>query len=174
MAKIGKKDILKLFNLLNQSLKKENTNCNLHIVGGAVMCLVLNARASTMDVDGLFKPTVIVRKLAKKIAADFGVDENWLNDGVKGFFSDKGQFDEYLELSNLTIYTATPEYLLAMKCLAMRIGAEFHDIADIQYLFRYLNIESYQQACKIISAYYPLERFPQKTLYALEEILEIF
>lgn len=172
MVKIDKKDILKLFDLLNKSLKNESTNCELHIVGGAVMCLVLDARASTMDVDGLFKPAAIVRKLAKQVGLNFGIDENWLNDGAKGFFSDQGQFDDYLELSNLTIYTATPEYLLAMKCLAMRIGAEFHDIADVQYLLRHLNIETYKQACDIIIEYYPIERFPQKTLYALEEILE--
>ncbi|MCF6300355.1 MAG: DUF6036 family nucleotidyltransferase [Proteobacteria bacterium] len=172
MVKITKKDILQLFNLLNGRLKKEDTNSELHVVGGAVMCLALDARASTMDVDGLFIPSAIVRRLAKQVGRDFGIDENWLNDGVKGFFSDKGKFNDFLELSNLTVYTATPEYLLAMKCLAMRIGEEFHDIADIQYLLRYLNIENYQQAKEIIKQYYPIERFPQKTLYALEEMLE--
>ncbi|MCF6317926.1 MAG: hypothetical protein L3J83_01410 [Proteobacteria bacterium] len=133
--------------------------------------LVLDSRASTMDVDGLFKPSAIVRKFAKQVGKEFGIDENWLNDGVKGFFSDKGQFNDFLELTNLTIYTATPEYLLAMKCLAMLIGAEFHDISDIQYLLRYLNIETYIQAREVIKQYYPLERFPQKTLYAIEEML---
>ncbi len=172
MIALNKKDILKLFDLLNKQLNKEKTQCELHIVGGAVMCLVLDARASTMDVDGLFKPAAIVRKLAKKVSAEFGADENWLNDAVKGFFSQSGDFNNYLQLSNLTIYTATPEYLLAMKCLAMRIGAEFHDINDIRYLLRYLNIETYQQACDVIAKYYPIERFPQKTLYALEEIIE--
>ncbi len=172
MVKITKKDILKLFNLLNDGLKKEKTNCDLHVVGGAVMCLVLDARASTMDVDGLFKPSAIVRKLAKEVGLNFGAGENWLNDGVKGFFSDKGTFNPFLELSHLKIYCATPEYLLAMKCLAMRIGEEFHDIADIRYLLRHLNIESYQQALDIISDYYPIDRFPQKTMYALKEILE--
>jgi len=59
-----------------------------------------------------------------------------------------------------------------MKCLAMRIGEGFHDINDINYLLRHLNIESYQQACGVIAEYYPINRLPQKTLYALEEILE--
>jgi len=172
MVKINKKDILKLFTLLNEKLMSANTNSEIHVVGGAVMCLALDARASTIDVDGLFKPAAIVRKLAKQVGLDFGVSENWLNDGVKGFFSEKGQFDNFLQLSNLSIYCATPEYLLAMKCLAMRIGAEFHDIPDIQYLLRHLNIETYQQALEIIKEYYPIEKFPQKTLYALEELLD--
>jgi hypothetical protein len=53
----------------------------------------------------------------------------------------------------------------------MRIGQEFHDEEDIRYLLRYLNISSYDAALKIITRFYPLDRFPQKTLYALEELL---
>jgi len=44
--------------------------------------------------------------------------------------------------------------------------------ASVVALLRYLNIEQYDAAIKIIEKYYPLERVPQKTLYALEEILE--
>ena len=66
---------------------------------------------------------------------------------------------------------AQPQYLLAMKCLAMRIGAEFHDEADVRYLLRHLDIDSYERALAMITKYYSRERFPHKTLYALEEIL---
>ena len=66
---------------------------------------------------------------------------------------------------------AQPEYLLAMKCLAFRIGAAFHDEDDIRYLLRLLDISKLGRAKEIITRYYPLERFPQKTLYALDELL---
>ncbi|MCB0323304.1 MAG: hypothetical protein KDD69_07000 [Bdellovibrionales bacterium] len=101
-----------------------------------------------------------------------GYGEDWLNDAVKGFFSEKSTFDLFLELPSLKVYCAQAEYLLAMKCLAMRLGKEFHDEADVRYLLRYLNVTTYQQAVGIISTFYPLERFPQETLYALEEMLE--
>jgi hypothetical protein len=65
---------------------------------------------------------------------------------------------------------AHPEYLLAMKCLSMRIGAEFPDEDDVRFLLRYLNVGSYERALEI-TRFYPEERFPQKTLYALEELL---
>ena len=58
-----------------------------------------------------------------------------------------------------------------MKCLAMRIGAEFHDEEDVRFLLRLLDIRAYDRALAVITKYYPLERFPQKTLYALEELL---
>ena len=54
----------------------------------------------------------------------------------------------------------------------MRLGAEFHDEQDIRYLLRYLNVADYSQALGIIEQYYPLQRFPQKTLYALQELLQ--
>ena len=77
----------------------------------------------------------------------------------------------FLELPHLRVLVAQPEYLLAMKCLALRIGAEFHDEDDIRYLLRHLDVRSEQQAIGIITRFYPLERFPQKTLYALGELL---
>jgi len=58
-----------------------------------------------------------------------------------------------------------------MKCLAFRIGAEFHDEDDVRYLLRHLDIRTYKKAMTVITRYYPLEQFPQKTLYALAELL---
>ena len=70
------------------------------------------------------------------------------------------------------MFCADANYLLAMKCVAMRIGEEFQDLDDIRYLLRHIGIRNYDAALKVITKYYPLERFPQKTLYALEELLE--
>jgi hypothetical protein len=53
----------------------------------------------------------------------------------------------------------------------MRIGAEFHDEDDVRYLLRHLDIRDYETALARIEKYYPLERFPQKSLYALSELL---
>jgi hypothetical protein len=36
---------------------------------------------------------------------------------------------------------------------------------------RLLEIRTYDNAMAVITKYYPLERFPQKTLYALAELL---
>jgi hypothetical protein len=107
----------------------------------------------------------------KTVAAELAAPDDWLNDAAKGYLSTRGAFTPYLELEHLTVATATPEYLLAMKCLAMRLGAEFHDEADIRFLLRYLNLTSYDETVAILDRFYPLKRYPQKTLYALEEIL---
>jgi hypothetical protein len=164
-------DIRRLFDLLNEELRGSRTHAELFLVGGAVMCLAYHARPSTQDVDALFRPLAGVRKAAARVAVRANVRPDWLNDGVKGFLSAQGDFASFLELDHLRIMMAQPGYLLAMKCLAFRIGAEFHDEEDIRYLLRYLDIRDYGRALAVITKYYPLERFPQKTLYALAELL---
>ncbi|VAX07167.1 FIG00551000: hypothetical protein [hydrothermal vent metagenome] len=171
MHALSRGDIKRLFDLLNEDLSAQSLTGELYLVGGAVMCLVFNARATTLDVDAIFEPVGVLREAAAKIGRESGIGEHWLNDAVKGFLSESGTFSEFLDLGSLKVFCAQPEYLLAMKCLAMRLGREFHDEADIRYLLRYLNIESYHEAVSIITRYYPKNRFPQKTLYALEEIL---
>lgn len=136
------------------------------------MCLVFGARESTRDVDAYFKPTKAIREAAARVAVAAGVPENWLNDAVKGYLSERGSFTRYLELSHLRVFCADANYLLAMKCLAMRIGEEFQDLDDIRYLLRHIGLSKYEDALATIANYYPIDQFPQKTLYALEELLE--
>lgn len=171
MPVLSKSDLRRLFELLNEELRSSAVRGELFLVGGAVMCLAYNARPSTQHVDGWFRPAKQVREAAARVALKARIDPAWLNDGVKGYLSDKGEFALFLELDHLRVMVAQPEYLLAMKCLAMRIGAEFHDEDDVRYLLRQLDIRSCDAALGIIGRYYPPERFPQKTLYALAEIL---
>lgn len=171
MAALTQADLRRLFELLNQELRQSRTEAELFLVGGAVMCLAYAVRPSTQDVDAVFRPPAKVREAAARVAAVAHVDMDWLNDGVKGFMSAQGDFAPFIELDHLRIMVAQPEYLLAMKCLAMRIGAEFHDEDDVRYLLRHLDIRSYEQAVATVTKYYPLERFPQKTLSALGELL---
>jgi hypothetical protein len=170
-ARLTKAQMLELFEALDGELRAEKAIGELYVVGGAVMCLALDARPATRDVDAYFEPSSVVRKAAARVAARHDLAETWLNDAVKGYLSAKGDYRPFLELPNLRVMTASPEYLLAMKCLAFRLGAEFQDESDVRYLLRYLNIEHYETALDVITRYYPKERFPQKAFYALEEIL---
>jgi hypothetical protein len=171
MAPLSPADLRKLFKLLNQELGRSKTKAELFLVGGAVMCLAYSMRPSTQDVDAVFQPPGPVREAAARVAVKARVKIDWLNDAVKGFMSAQGDFAPFLELDHLRIMVAQPQYLLAMKCLALRIGAEFHDEEDVRYLLRHLELNSYELAIATITKYYPLDRFPQKTLYALAELL---
>jgi hypothetical protein len=90
---------------------------------------------------------------------------------VKSYLSSRGDFDQFLELSHLRVFVAQPAYLLAMKCAAMRLGEEFHDLDDVRYLLRYLNIVSADDAMDVVQQYYDSSQLLPKTRLALEELL---
>jgi hypothetical protein len=171
MRSLTKSDIARLFDLLNEELGKTETQAELFLVGGAVMCLAYSARPSTQDIDAVFRPARQIREAAARVAVRAHLDPAWLNDGVKGFMSAQGDFALFLELDHLRVMVAQPEYLLAMKCLSMRLGAEFRDEDDIRYLLRQLDLRDVERVKSVITKYYALERFPQKTLHALAELV---
>ncbi len=164
-------DIHRLFELLDAELGADGIDGEIYLVGGAVMCLAFDARPSTRDLDALFRPAPQIRRAAARVAARAGVPDDWLNDAVKGFMSSRGEFDSYLELPHLRVFVARPEYLLALKCASMRLGEEFHDLDDVRYLLRYLNIVSVDDALAIVTRYVPEPQLPPKSRLALEELL---
>ncbi len=172
MVRLSREKIMQLLRALDEALSVESVVGEVYLVGGAVMCLVFDQRADTLDVDAWFHPPERIRRLAQEVGAKLGVAPDWLNDAVKGFMSERGAFQTFLDLGNLKVFAAVPEYLLAMKCLAFRLGPEFHDEADVRFLLRYLNLETVDQAKDVLSRYYPLERFPVKALFALAELLD--
>ena len=170
-TKLRKIDIDRLFRLLDGELRAAGAIGELYVVGGAVMCLALDAREATRDVDAIFKPARLIREAAARVASRAGAPETWLNDAVKAFLSPKGDFEPYLELDNLRVYTAEPHYLLAMKCAAMRLGEEFHDLDDVRYLLRHLDISSAEEALAVVTRYFDADLLPPKTRLALEDLL---
>lgn len=169
--KLTKADMRRLFELLDAELAARDVHAELYLVGGAVMCLALDARDATRDVDGFFRPTREVREAAARVAARAGVPDSWLNDAVKGYLSPRGDYVPYLELAHLKVFVAQPAYLLAMKCAALRLGEEFHDLDDVRYLLRYLNVTTLDDALAIVLRYFDEEHILPKTRLALEELL---
>jgi hypothetical protein len=162
--------ILHLLEALNAELAQQNVRGELFLAGGAVMCLVFHAREATKDVDALMVPAGAIREAAERVGEREGLLPGWLNDAVKGFFSQTGRFEVYAEMSHLRIFSPHPEYLLAMKCLAMRLGEEFQDRSDVSFLLKSLSITRLEDAKIVLARYYPLERYPVRALYVLEEL----
>ena len=170
-SRLEKHEIRRLFVLLDADLAGRDVSGELYLVGGAVMCLALDARDSTADIDALFKPARVVREAAARVALAAGIPDTWLNDAVKGYLSPRGEFDDYLELPHLRVFTARPEYLLAMKCASMRLGEGFHDLDDVRFLLRFLNITSTEEAMAIVTRYFDERQLLPKTRLALHELL---
>jgi hypothetical protein len=168
---LSKAMIRQLLEALDIELARDDVHAEVFLVGGAVMCVALDARASTRDVDAVFKPAAAVRAAAARVAVSSGVEDTWLNDAVKGWMGTRGTFDRWFERPHLQVFIGQPEYILAMKCVAMRLGAEFHDLDDVRYLLRYLNITSTEQALAVVRRYFDDAQIPVKTAIALDELL---
>ena len=68
-----------------------------------------------------------------------------------------------------------PEYLLAMKCMAARVGGgvdEPSDVADIIFLIRRLKLGSAKEVLDLVGQYYPASRIPVKTQYLVEGLFD--
>ena len=171
MHAFSKAEIERLLERLNDELARTNTRADINLVGGAVMCMVFDARESTRDIDATFRPSMEVRDAALRVAQREGVPDSWLNDAVKAYLSHMGEYDPFLELGHLRVFVAKPEYMLAMKCLAMRIGEGMQDENDIRYLLRHLDLERYDDAIRLVAKYYREESIPPTAKAALREIL---
>jgi hypothetical protein len=171
-SRLTQPEILRLFDLLNAELAAQGTAGELHVVGGAVMCLAFGARDATQDVDALFQPMRVVREAAARVGAMAGVGQRWLNDAVRAYLSPKGDFDRFLELSHLQVFVAHPAYLLAMKCIALRLGEEFHDLDDLRYLIRHLDVTSTDEAVAIVSRYFDADLLLPKTRLILDSLFD--
>ena len=160
-----------LFLLLNRELERRDISGEIYLAGGAVMCLVFNARPATRDIDALLRPAAELLNAARIVGANEGLPEHWINDAVKGFLSPHGRYEPFEELSHLRIYVPHTGYLLAMKCLALRLGEESQDLSDVRVLVRALGLRQAGEIEVILAQYYPLDRYPAKARYVIEELL---
>src|SRR5271169_5926711 len=96
--------IRQLLEALNAELAHESVKGELFLAGGAVMCLVFRAREATKDIHALLVPASELRRAADAVGNREGLPPGWLNDAVKGFFSESGRFEVYAEYSHLRIF----------------------------------------------------------------------
>ncbi len=154
---------------LNDELRATNTKGEVCLYGGAVMCLVYEARPSTRDVDAIFKPASEMRRAIRRIAEKHNLRNDWLNDGVKGFVVPHSQRILF-DFSHLKIYVPEPDYLLAMKVLAARVDTM--DRTDVELLINALKLKSADQVFTILENYYPRQQIKPATQFFVEELFE--
>jgi hypothetical protein len=163
-----KEQIRTTFQLLNDELRLMDVKGEVCLYGGAVMCLVYDARPNTKDVDAIFRPAQQMREAAKRVAEARQLREDWLNDAVKGYVVQHSQ-KILFNLSHLKIYIPEPDYLLAMKTLAARVDAT--DKQDIQFLIKLMGIRTAEEIFSILEKYYPHQQIRPAVKFFIEELL---
>jgi len=174
---LTREQILAALASLSDDLSRQGVIGEICLFGGTVMVLAFTARLTTKDVDALFQPTQTIRELARRIAEEQRLPADWLNDGVKGFVSARHETTtgNLPQFPHLRLTMPVPEYLLAMKCMAARIGGttdEPSDIADILFLIRHLKLKAAKDVLELVAQYYPANRIPVKTQYLVEGLFD--
>lgn len=169
--------ILRALERLSDELGREGISGEICLFGGTVMVLAYSARLATKDVDALFQPAPLIRALAGRIAEEERLPGEWLNDGVKGFLSARHETTtgDLPQFPHLRLTMPVPEYLLAMKCMAARMGGTGEgasDVPDIIFLIRHLGLQSAAEVLETVARYYPASRIPLKTQYLIEGLFE--
>ena len=166
---MDKDQIVSYLKKLNDELQMINIKGEICLYGGAVMCLVYDARPSTKDVDAIFRPTREFREALQRIALTENLRDDWLNDAVKGFVVPHSQRILF-SYSHLTVYVPEADYLLAMKTLAARVDST--DRGDVELLIKILGLKTPTEVFSIVEKYYPRQQIKPVTQYFIEELFE--
>jgi len=164
--------------LLIKALKELDKQVTYHfkivVVGGAAMIIHFGATRATRDVDAIVEGDNLreIKNASKIVAEKFQLDDDWLNDSVKGFANilppdfHKRITKLELDLYNLEIYVLGIAEQLIMKIVALRE----QDLEDIDVLLPQLTNEDKQTV--INNMHYINKIRPdwaQKIQYFLEE-----
>lgn len=163
--------ILELFGELDEELAAVGIRGDVFMVGGAAMAVAYDARPATRDIDAIWQPSAEVRAAAARVAEHHDdLDDDWLNDGVKGFLPgpDEGERRVVYEGDHLTVSAASPEYLLATKLFASRVA---RDEEDIKTLTRLCGIHTVAEGLDLVERFYGTRPIEPKVAFLLEELL---
>ncbi len=164
---LEKKHIELYLRSLNDELCSMSLKGEVCLYGGAVMYLVYDARPSTKDVDAVFKPTQAILDAVKRISLANDLNEDWLNDAVKGYVVQHPKHI-LMDLPCLKVFVPEPDYLLAMKALSARVDAT--DRIDVGVLIKKLGLESAEEVFVILEKYYPQNLIKPATRFFIEEL----
>ena len=162
---------LRQFHALNGALALSGTEVEFYFLGGAVIFQAFTASPETGHIDAMFRPAATVRDAVREIARREELPDDWVHQGVRTLMGGGVDSAAYVELSHLSVFLPIPEYTLAVKCAAMRLGDDFHETDDLRYILRSLNVTSADQALSVVMQYFTERQLAPNTRTALEELV---
>jgi hypothetical protein len=167
---------------LGQIAQRSGRVIDLALYGGSCLMLVSNFRLATRDVDAVAaEDQGFLDQAARTVADRHGWPEQWLNDGVRTYLSplveDLEQhmlFRSYPseDRPGVRVFVPTPEYMLAMKLMALRIGPEEDqkDLDDILNLLEIVRLDRKEDIVAFAARFYPEARVSAKLVLSINTL----
>ena len=138
----------------------EGIELELSLYGGAVFTLVYGSRDSTKDIDALIRPADLGRRLARQVAREQGLPEDWINADVAQFLSEqeaKRPLPAETFGPGISVTVPTAAYLLALKLRACRPALPGYpgDEPDIRFLLGKLKPASRAEVEALFGRFFP-------------------
>jgi hypothetical protein len=176
--KLSKSDMLSIFEKMGELCKQQDLTLEIAVYGGSAIMLEFDYRSATFDID--FVPVSggadKVKTLANAASKALNFPEHILRDDVSLFVSDTAEYalqgDFPKGAGNLRVFTATPEYIFAMKMLAMRSSMETQDLRDIWELADACDIKSAEEADTMLAKFYPKSVLPLRNKMIIEDVFQ--
>jgi hypothetical protein len=105
------------------------------------------------------------------IAGREGLPDGWLNDAAAGstyFFKKQPPMKLWKKFPGLNVYTASLDYLLVTKLMAVRLKDE----PDIMALSQELHISKRKEVITLLQKYIPKEYISEEVLDEINELFE--
>lgn len=170
MRTLGRDDVLRLLAALGDDLASLGIRGRMFIVGGAAMALAFQRDRLTRDVDAIFEPKTVVYEAARRVASANGLDDDWLNDAVKGLLpgDDPDATTQFVH-DGLVVQVASPRYLFTMKALAARFERDGRDLIT---LYRACGFDSVEEALDHVAATAPPHLITPKVTFFVQELIQ--
>jgi predicted nucleotidyltransferase len=175
MAGISRELIMRALRRLGELALAEGLLLEICLYGGTAMMLAYDNRETTQDVDATINPKEAGLRLAKGVAQELNLEEDWLNDEVWRFFAPVGARRLLpIDIPGLKLYVATANYLLAMKALACREPGPSRrgDLHDLKFLIRKMEIKSLEDIQRRIDQFFPDDIPTEKAQKHIRKIIE--
>lgn len=148
---------LVLLDKLNDKLAERDVEAELYVVGGTAMILEYGAKRRTRDVDCEIRSGHdAVHEAKAEVAQEHGgLDADWVNETAAKTFLIPEEPDDDARVSykgsHLTVLTASPDRLLAMKLITERES----DRPDIMKLVTLSSVTSGADAVRLVQTHFP-------------------
>lgn len=138
------------FDALSAALVRQGVEQELCRVGGAVLRLVFQGDPHTRRPRALFGDVGRAKAADREVAEELGLPLDWVERAARSFLEDPARF---YHGEALRIYVPPPDYVLALKCAALRFAPDSDTAGDVRYLLTYSGVRAPADGMAIVDRY---------------------